>query len=200
MPVPPLKSRIVPEESGAPATFGESTIPTVWPYAPAPSQWFPCCRLARMGPHHDGWSSLGCPAQAFEGHTPVRDVLHTRHVAGSGASGRGTGLRGGPGLPYRGSCPPHHRRHIQHSIPALALADERISLESRLRATAGRSWTVATVKDADWAAVRAGCAMIPERLVRGKRRAWDEDALASDGRDRAHGLPPSAPRSDSRLP
>jgi len=117
------------------------------------------------------------------------DVFTTRRRAPDSWE---TDAERGPASLIGGRADNNHRGIFSTSAPAFG--DERI-VESRLRATAAAGWTVAPVKDAAWAACAPGCRMNTRRLVAVVEKArggggTEVDAWHSDGRDRAHGLPP----------
>lgn len=70
--------------------------------------------------------------------------------------------------------------HVQHLSSSLALATRGLRGESPAR-DRSRSWTVATVDDAEWAAVRARLRDAYQQLLVAveTRTAWDEDALGT---------------------
>ena len=70
--------------------------------------------------------------------------------------------------------------HIQHLSASIALSTRGLRGEAPSR-DRSRSWTVATVDDAEWAAVRARLRDAYQQLLVAveTRTAWDEDALGT---------------------
>ena len=70
--------------------------------------------------------------------------------------------------------------HIQHLSASIALSTRGLRGESAAR-DRSRSWTVATVDDAEWAAVRGRLRDAYQQLLVAveTRTAWDEDALGT---------------------
>ena len=115
--------------------------------------------------------------EAFEG-PPGPWTYFTDTSPGTGAFGTIDGLSvaqasqaGGPGHTTIAG-------HINHLSASLALSTRGLRGESTSR-DRGRSWTVAAVDDAGWAALRARLRREYEslRVAVETRAVWDEDAL-----------------------
>jgi len=117
--------------------------------------------------------------EAFEG-PPGPWTYFTDTSPGSGLFGTIDGLSAAQASHVGGPGRTTIAGHIQHLSSSIALATRGLRGESPSR-DRSRSWTVATVKDAEWAAVRARLRDEYQKLLVTveTHAAWDEDALGT---------------------
>ena len=117
--------------------------------------------------------------EAFEG-PPGPWTYFTDTSPGSGLFGTIDGLSAAQASHVGGPGRTTIAGHIQHLSASIALATRGLRGESPSR-DRSRSWTVATVTDAEWAAVRARLRDEYQKLLVAveTHAAWDEDALGT---------------------
>jgi len=117
--------------------------------------------------------------EAFEG-PPGPWTYFTDTSPGSGLFGTIDGLSAAQASHVGGPGRTTIAGHIQHLSASIALATRGLRGESPSR-DRSRSWTVATVNDAEWAAVRARLRDEYQKLLVAveTHAAWDEDALGT---------------------
>jgi len=117
--------------------------------------------------------------EAFEG-PPGPWTYFTDTSPGSGLFGTLDGLSAAQASHVGGPGRTTIAGHIQHLSASIALSTRGLRGESPSR-DRSRSWTVATVNDAEWAAVRARLRDEYQKLLVAveTHAAWDEDALGT---------------------
>ena len=117
--------------------------------------------------------------EAFEG-PPGPWTYFTDTSPGSGLFGTIDGLSAAQASHVGGPGRTTIAGHIQHLSSSIALATRGLRGESPSR-DRSRSWTVATVNDAEWAAVRARLRDEYQKLLVAveTHATWDEDALGT---------------------
>jgi len=117
--------------------------------------------------------------EAFEG-PPGPWTYFTDTSPGSGLIGTIDGLSAAQASHVGGPGRTTIAGHVQHLSSSIALATRGLRGESPSR-DRSRSWTVATVNDAAWAAVRARLRDEYQKLLIAveTHAAWDEDALGT---------------------
>ena len=117
--------------------------------------------------------------EAFEG-PPGPWTYFTDTSPGSGLFGTIDGLSAAQASHVGGPGRTTIAGHIQHLSSSIALATRGLRGESPSR-DRSRSWTVATVNDAAWAAVRARLRDEYQKLLVAveTHAAWDEEALGT---------------------
>ena len=117
--------------------------------------------------------------EAFEG-PPGPWTYFTDTSPGSGLFGTIDGLSAAQASHVGGPGRTTIAGHIQHLSASIALATRGLRGESPSR-DRSRSWTVATVNDAAWAAARARLRDEYQKLLVAveTHAAWDEDALGT---------------------
>ena len=117
--------------------------------------------------------------EAFDG-PPGPWTYFTDTLPGSGLFGTIDGLSASQASRVGGPGRTTIAGHMQHLSSSVALATRGLLGESASR-DRSRSWTVATVSDAEWAAVRARLRDEYQKLLVAveTHAAWDEDAMGT---------------------
>src|SRR5260221_7182928 len=124
--------------------------------------------------------------EAFDG-PPGPWTYFTDTLPGSGLFGTIDGLSASQASRVGGPGRTTIAGHMQHLSSSVALATRGLLGESASR-DRSRSWTVATVSDAEWAAVRARLRDEYQKLLVavGTPAAWDEDSMGTVMGEIAH--------------